>query len=216
MQVRVDAPLHGFPARFASASTPWPPSFCWCCASAVEGSCPIPGTGDRFEHTAAWFVLTLTGYVLAPNRRLAIPAFALAYGALIEVLQGAAGTGRHSDPADFVADSAWRRPGGGRVPAGPAVRPAMSPRHAPWEESGEFRIGLRPISVEAWFEGGEADPAARKDPLFAAAMPPAVWAETAARGPRRPNCSAWCRKRSAGQSPEMGGPRYWPPRARGR
>lgn len=66
---------------------------------------PDPGTGDRFEHTAAWFVLTLTGYVLAPNRRLAIPAFALAYGALIEVLQGAAGTGRHSDTADFVADS---------------------------------------------------------------------------------------------------------------
>ena len=31
----------------------------------------------------------LTGYVLAPNRRLAIPAFALAYGALIEVLHEA-------------------------------------------------------------------------------------------------------------------------------
>lgn len=65
---------------------------------------PDPGTGDRFEHTAAWFVLTVTGYVLAPNRRIAIPAFALAYGALIEVLQGTVGTGRSSDPADFVAD----------------------------------------------------------------------------------------------------------------
>ena len=49
---------------------------------------PDTGTGDRFEHTAAWFVLTITGYLLAPRRRLAIPAFALAYGALIEVLQG--------------------------------------------------------------------------------------------------------------------------------
>src|SRR5690348_7715685 len=47
---------------------------------------PDPGTGDRFEHTAAWFILTVTGYVLAPNRRIAIPA------------------GRHSDPLDFVAD----------------------------------------------------------------------------------------------------------------
>lgn len=52
----------------------------------------------------------------------------------------------------------------------------MTPRHAPWEESGEFRIGLRPIAAEAWFEGGEAAPAARKDPLFIA-HPAAVWAE---------------------------------------
>ena len=65
---------------------------------------PDPGTGDRFEHAAAWFVLTMTGYVLAPNRRLAIPAFAVAYGVFIEVLQGLAPTGRHSDPLDFVAD----------------------------------------------------------------------------------------------------------------
>ena len=66
---------------------------------------PDTGTGDRFEHTAAWFVLTITGYLLAPNRKLAIPAFALAYGGAIEVLQGTVGTGRHSDPLDFVADS---------------------------------------------------------------------------------------------------------------
>lgn len=53
----------------------------------------------------------------------------------------------------------------------------MSPRHAPWEEAAEFRIGLRPIPPEAWLEGGEADPAARKDPLLAA-HPFEVWAET--------------------------------------
>lgn len=53
----------------------------------------------------------------------------------------------------------------------------MSLRHAPWEESGEFRIGLKAIPAEAWFEGGEADPAARKDPLLAA-HPAEVWAET--------------------------------------
>lgn len=67
-------------------------------------SLPDPGTGDRFEHAAAWFVLTITGYLLAPRRRLLIPAFALAYGAAIEVLQGTVGTGRYSDPQDFVAD----------------------------------------------------------------------------------------------------------------
>ncbi|WP_068876410.1 MULTISPECIES: VanZ family protein [unclassified Phenylobacterium] len=66
---------------------------------------PDPGTGDRFEHMAAWFVLTLTGLVLAPRRRLAIPAFALAYGALIEVLQAAMPFGRHGDPRDLLADA---------------------------------------------------------------------------------------------------------------
>src|ERR1051325_457229 len=65
---------------------------------------PDPGTGDRFEHTAAWFILTVTGYVLAPNRRIAIPAFALVYGVAIEIIQGLTPTGRHSDPLDFVAD----------------------------------------------------------------------------------------------------------------
>ena len=66
---------------------------------------PDPGTGDRFEHMAAWFVLTATGYLLAPNRALAIPAYALTFGAFVEVLQGLTPTGRHSDPLDFAADA---------------------------------------------------------------------------------------------------------------
>lgn len=53
----------------------------------------------------------------------------------------------------------------------------MSLRHAPWEEAGEFRIGLRPIPVRDWFEGGEAEPARRKAPLLVAHRD-AVWAET--------------------------------------
>lgn len=65
---------------------------------------PDPGTGDRFEHMAAWFVLTLTGLVLAPRRRLAIPAFALAYGVIVEVLQAVTPFGRHGDPRDLAAD----------------------------------------------------------------------------------------------------------------
>jgi hypothetical protein len=52
----------------------------------------------------------------------------------------------------------------------------MSPRHRPWEEAAEFTIGLKPIPLEAWLEGGEGDPAVRKDALFAARRG-LVWAE---------------------------------------
>jgi hypothetical protein len=53
----------------------------------------------------------------------------------------------------------------------------VSLRHTPWEESSDFRIGLGPIAPAAWLEGGEADPAARKDPLYASVRD-LVWAET--------------------------------------
>jgi dimethylamine monooxygenase subunit A len=50
--------------------------------------------------------------------------------------------------------------------------------HAPWADAPPgFAIGLRPLGVAAWLEGGEPDPAPRKDPLFAA-HPELVWAET--------------------------------------
>jgi hypothetical protein len=52
----------------------------------------------------------------------------------------------------------------------------VRPRHSPWEEAADFQIGLKPIAIEDWLEGGEADPAARKDPLFAASRG-LVWAE---------------------------------------
>jgi hypothetical protein len=52
----------------------------------------------------------------------------------------------------------------------------MSLRHRPWEEAADFTIGLRPIPVDAWLEGGEAEPATRKDPLYAARRG-LVWAE---------------------------------------
>ena len=52
----------------------------------------------------------------------------------------------------------------------------MGLRHAPWEESADFRIGLAPIAPEAWLEGGEHDPWMRKDPLYALRRP-LVWAE---------------------------------------
>ena len=65
---------------------------------------PQPGVSDRVEHATAWFVLAATGYLLAPNRRIAIPVFALAFGLFIEGLQGVMGLGRHADPLDLVAD----------------------------------------------------------------------------------------------------------------
>lgn len=52
----------------------------------------------------------------------------------------------------------------------------MSLPHRPWEEAADFRIGLRPIAEDAWLEGGEDDPAARKDALYAAVREQ-VWAE---------------------------------------
>ena len=55
---------------------------------------------------------------------------------------------------------------------------ATAIRHAPWADAPpDFAIGLRPIGVGDWLEGGEADPAARKDALFAAHSD-LVWAET--------------------------------------
>ncbi len=41
----------------------------------------------------------------------------------------------------------------------------------------DFRIGLSPIPLAGWFEGGEADPASRKDAIFAA-HPALSWGET--------------------------------------
>jgi hypothetical protein len=52
----------------------------------------------------------------------------------------------------------------------------MIPRHRPWEAAADFTIGLKPIAPADWLEGGEADPAARKDPLFDTARD-LVWAE---------------------------------------
>lgn len=42
---------------------------------------------------------------------------------------------------------------------------------------GDFSIGLRPIAEAAWLQRGEADPAARKDPLFESRRTE-VWGET--------------------------------------
>jgi hypothetical protein len=51
--------------------------------------------------------------------------------------------------------------------------------HAPYADApgGDFAIGLRPIEAAAWLEGGDPDPAGRKDALMAV-EPAFVWGET--------------------------------------
>jgi hypothetical protein len=52
------------------------------------------------------------------------------------------------------------------------------PLHTPFSQGPvDFAIGLRPIGAERWLEGGEVDPAARKDPLFEQCRE-TVWGET--------------------------------------
>ena len=65
----------------------------------------------------------------------------------------------------------------------------MSLRHRPWEQAADFAIGLKPIPLSAWLEGGEPDPAPRKDALFAAARE-LVWAETEGSRPAQAEAAA--------------------------
>lgn len=58
----------------------------------------------------------------------------------------------------------------------------MSPRHAPYEDAWDFSIGLKPIAEADWLEGGEADPAARKD-LLHREHGRTVWGETSTSRP---------------------------------
>ena len=82
----------------------------------------------------------------------------------------------------------------------------MTLRHAPWEEAHEFTIGLKPISPEAWFEGGEADPARRKDGLLAA-QGGLVWAEAAGSRPGQAEVLGLVAQALGREIP----PESWPP-----
>src|SRR5690606_17830151 len=60
---------------------------------------------------------------------------------------------------------------------GPWPAGALSPRHTPYAHGpADFAIGLAPIEEADRLEGGEADPATRKDALFASARR-RVWGE---------------------------------------
>src|ERR1700745_1369126 len=67
----------------------------------------VPGADlvwDKAEHASAWTVLTLAGLVLSTKRRWAIGVFAIAFGAVIEVLQAVMPYGRDGNVADWIAD----------------------------------------------------------------------------------------------------------------
>jgi VanZ family protein len=67
----------------------------------------VPGVElfwDKFEHGAAWTVLTLLGLLLSTKRRWAIGVFAVVFGAVIEVLQAVMPFGRDGNLGDWIAD----------------------------------------------------------------------------------------------------------------
>ena len=76
--------------------------------------------------------------------------------------------------------------------ASPEVPPGAAHRLCT-EEGGdadvEFRIGLSPIALEEWFEGGEVDPAPRKEAIFAA-HPTLSWGETPGSRPAQAEAAA--------------------------
>jgi VanZ family protein len=60
---------------------------------------------DKAEHASAWFVLTAIGLAFWPRRPGRVAGFALAFGALVEVLQAVMPLGRDGDWRDWVADA---------------------------------------------------------------------------------------------------------------
>ena len=60
---------------------------------------------DKAEHAIAWCVLAAIGLVFWPRRPVGVAGFALALGALVEVLQAALPFGRDGDWRDWIADS---------------------------------------------------------------------------------------------------------------
>lgn len=66
---------------------------------------PEGGPSDKVEHAVAWFVLTMTGYLLSHGRTWAIPLYALAFGVFVELMQAYAVQGRHGDWRDFLVDA---------------------------------------------------------------------------------------------------------------
>jgi VanZ family protein len=72
---------------------------------------PLPQAGppgsDKVDHFAAFFVLTMGAAVLYVRRPLwLIGALLLAYGGLIEIVQGLPLVGRDSDVLDWLTDAA--------------------------------------------------------------------------------------------------------------
>lgn len=73
------------------------------CLAPSEGL-PRVNLWDKAEHAIGWAVLTGSGLVLFPRQPLRVMAFSVAFGALIEVLQGLPVIHRDSDIKDWLAD----------------------------------------------------------------------------------------------------------------
>ena len=74
--------------------------------------------------------------------------------------------------------------------------------HRPWEEGADFAIGLAPIDEARWLEGGEADPAARKDRLYDHQRT-LVWGETPTSRPGQIEAAALIGAAPAGDLPPL-------------
>ena len=59
---------------------------------------------DKAEHGLAWCVLAGLGLIFWPERPARVATFAVAFGGLVEVLQGVLPVGRDADWRDWVAD----------------------------------------------------------------------------------------------------------------
>lgn len=59
---------------------------------------------DKSEHAIGWAVLAGSGLLLFPRHPWRIVGFTVAFGALIEVLQGLPAIHRDSDVRDWIAD----------------------------------------------------------------------------------------------------------------
>ena len=65
---------------------------------------PSVNVWDKAEHALAWAVLAGSGLILFPRHPARVAGFALAFGVLVEILQGNLPFGRDMDWMDFVAD----------------------------------------------------------------------------------------------------------------
>ena len=95
---RLPAALRGWAYGFACAVLLY---LCLAPAKAL----PQETLWDKAEHAIAWFVLAAIGLAFWPRRPVRIVGFALALGAIVEVLQATMPFGRDGDWRDWVADS---------------------------------------------------------------------------------------------------------------
>lgn len=76
----------------------------WLCLSPTDKLPKASLLWDKAEHALAYLVLVGLSSVLFPARPWAIGTYAMAVGAVVEVLQSTMGLGRQGDWRDLLAD----------------------------------------------------------------------------------------------------------------